>query len=97
MDIEAFYATVEQQAAYFEYDGVFRRRADDLHGLQVRVRERLGPGALAPDDEQREEVGEPEQRQHQFGVGPRRVRHRGALQVARFDPSAEVVQPLHGL
>jgi len=76
---------------------VVRRCADELEGLEVRVGERLGPFALASDDEHREEVGEPQQRQHQLGVRPWSIRHRRTLQVAAFDPSAEVVQPIHGL
>lgn len=83
--------------AYFEYEGVVRRCADELEGLEVGVREGLGPVALAADDEHGEEVGEAEQRQHQLGVRPGSVRHRRALQVAAFDPLAEVVQPIHGL
>jgi hypothetical protein len=82
---------------YFKYEGVLRRCADELERLEVRVRERLGPVALAPDDEHREEVGEAQQRQHQLGVRPRGVRHRRALQVAAFHPSAQLLQPIHGL
>ena len=76
---------------------MFRRCVDELEGLEVRVRERLGPVALGPDDEHREEVGEPQQRQHQLGVRPRSVGHCRALQVAALDPSAQLVQSIQGL
>ena len=73
---------------YLEYERVIGRCADVLEGLEIRVRGWLGFLALAPDDEHREEAGEPQERQHKLSVRSRRVCHRRALQVAAFDPCA---------
>lgn len=82
---------------YLEDERVIGRRADEVEGLEVRVWGRLGPLALAPDDEHREEAGEAEERQHELRVCPRRVRHRRPLQVAAFDPCAQFLQSLQSL
>jgi hypothetical protein len=67
---------------------MFRRRSDELKGLEVRVREWLGPVALASDDEHREELSETEQEQRELGIGPWSIGHRRALQITVFYPSA---------